>query len=225
MKVINFLTLFPNYYEGFKTESIIGKAIEKKLIEINVVNWRNYATDKQKKVDDEIYGGGQGMLLMLDPLVKGLKEINGYKILVSPQGKKFEQKLAKSLISQFDNITLVAGRYEGFDERILNYVDAEISIGDYILTGGELASMVIADTLIRLIPGVIKEASYLNESFENNLLDYAQFTKPRIYENYGVPEVLLNGNHQEIAKWRLESQITKTKKNRPDLYERYKNEK
>lgn len=225
---INFLTLFPNYYEPFINESIIAKAIEKKLIEINVVDFRLFTKDKHKKVDDEIFGGGSGMLLQVEPIdlaLDSLKQRGGYKILVSPQGKKFDQKVANELAKQKE-ITFISGRYEGFDERVVNLVDIELSIGDYVLTGGELPSMVMADSIIRLVPGVIKEDSYTNESFQGiGLLDYPQYTRPRVYKGMEVPEVLVNGNHAEIEKWKKEAQYQKTLKNRPDIIERIKNEK
>lgn len=225
---INFLTLFPNYYEPFINESIIAKAIEKKLIEINVVDFRLFTKDKHKKVDDEIFGGGSGMLLQVEPIdlaLDSLKKRGGYKILVSPQGKKFDQKVANELAKQKE-ITFISGRYEGFDERVVNLVDIELSIGDYVLTGGELPSMVMADSIIRLVPDVIKEDSYTNESFQGiGLLDYPQYTRPRVYKGMEVPEVLVNGNHAEIEKWKKEAQYQKTLKNRPDIIERIKNEK
>lgn len=225
---INFLTLFPNYYEPFINESIIAKAIEKKLIEINVVDFRLFTKDKHKKVDDEIFGGGSGMLLQVEPIdlaLDSLKKRGGYKILVSPQGKKFDQKVANELAKQKE-ITFISGRYEGFDERVVNLVDIELSIGDYVLTGGELPSMVMADSIIRLVPDVIKEDSYTNESFQGiGLLDYPQYTRPRVYKGMEVPEVLVNGNHAEIEKWKKEAQYQKTLKNRPDIIKRIKNEK
>ncbi|WP_029513704.1 tRNA (guanosine(37)-N1)-methyltransferase TrmD [Mycoplasmopsis primatum] len=226
---INFLTLFPNYYRPFKKESIIAKAIEKKLVKIKVIDFRKYSTDeKHHKVDDEVFGGGQGMLLKIEPIDLALNSIKsgaGYKILVSPQGKLFDQKKAE-VLSKYDEITFISGRYEGFDERIVSLVDEELSIGDYVLTGGELPSMVMADSIIRLVDGVIKKESHELDSFQGDgLLDYPQYTRPRIYKGMEVPEVLLNGNHAEIEKWRKEEQYKKTLKNRPDIIERIKNEK
>ncbi len=187
-----------------------------------------FTKDKHKKVDDEIFGGGSGMLLQVEPIdlaLDSLKKRGGYKILVSPQGKKFDQKVANELAKQKE-ITFISGRYEGFDERVVNLVDIELSIGDYVLTGGELPSMVMADSIIRLVPGVIKEDSYTNESFQGiGLLDYPQYTRPRVYKGMEVPEVLVNGNHAEIEKWKKEAQYQKTLKNRPDIIERIKNEK
>ena len=214
---INFLTLFPKLYDIFKSESIIKRSIEKDKVEIEVIDFRNYAQNKHNQIDDISYGGGQGMLLMVEPIHKAIQSLGkSHVILLSPQGKKFDQKKALKLLEK-KNITLIAGHYEGFDERIRSYIDEEISIGDYILTGGELPSMIVAEAVIRLIPGVINEKSHQNDSFSNNLLDYPQYTKPRVYDNMKVPEVLLNGNHKLINAWRKEQQIKKTKLIRPDL--------
>ncbi|VEU59307.1 tRNA (guanosine(37)-N1)-methyltransferase TrmD [Mesomycoplasma neurolyticum] len=222
---INFLTLFPRYFEAFKNESIIAKAIEKKIIEINVIDIRDFSQNKHRKVDDEIFGGGHGMLLQIEPIDLALKKTKGFKIALSPQGKVFDQKMAKEF-SKLKEITLIAGRYEGFDERIIDYlVDEEISIGDFVLTGGELPAMVVADAIIRLVDGVIKKESHENESFENDLLDYPQYTRPRNYKDLLVPEVLFSGNHKNIDAWKKQKQLEKTKKNRPDLLERKKHAK
>lgn len=223
MKIF-FLTIFPNYFSAFKSESIISKAIQKNLIEIEIIDFRNFALDKHKKVDDEIYGGGPGMLLKVEPIDLALKKTKGKKILLSPQGKKFTQEKALEL-SKEKNLTFICGRYEGFDERVRNLIDEEYSIGDFVLTGGELPSMVIADAVIRLIPNVIKKASHENDSFQSDLLDYPQYTRPAEYKNMKVPEVLLNGNHKEIKKWREKKAYEKTLKNRPDLIERKKHAK
>ncbi|TQC51470.1 tRNA (guanosine(37)-N1)-methyltransferase TrmD [Mycoplasmopsis mucosicanis] len=224
---INFLTLFPNYFKPLANESIVAKAIEKGLIDINVVDFRDFSRNKHHNVDDEIYGGGHGMLLQIEPIdlaLESLENYGGYKILVSPQGKKFDQHLANKL-AKFDQITFISGRYEGFDERIVQIVDEEISIGDYVLTGGELPSMVMADAIIRLVPGVINELSHQNDSFQNEgYLDYPQYTRPREYKGMKVPEVLFSGNHAEIEKWKKQAQYEKTLKNRPDIIERIKNE-
>ena len=222
---INFLTIFPKYYDAFKSESIVAKAIQKKIIDINVIDFREFTLHKQKKVDDEIYGGGSGMLLMIEPIDRALASIKEKTkiILLTPQGKPFNQKLANELAKE-DSITLIAGRYEGFDERISNLVDEEISIGDYVLTVGELPSMIVADAIIRLVPNVIKKESFTNDSFQKNLLDYPQYTRPANYKGTKVPEVLLNGNHKEIEKWREDMAIKNTKKKRPDLLERTNND-
>lgn len=221
---INFLTLFPNFYIPFKNESITKRAIESGVLEVNVIDIRDFTTNKHNKVDDIVYGGGKGMLLMVEPVDRALETVKGKKILMSPQGSKFTQAKALEL-SKEDEITLIAGHYEGFDERIRSLVDEEISIGDYVLTGGELPSMVIADAVTRLIKGVIKEESHLNDSFQNDLLDFPQYTRPREYKGMKVPEVLLNGNHAEIEKWRKEKQLEKTKRVRPDIIKGDKDEK
>ncbi|MEA4206420.1 tRNA (guanosine(37)-N1)-methyltransferase TrmD [Mycoplasma sp. 1199] len=226
---INFLTLFPRYYEPFVNESIVNLVKEKGLVEFNVVDFRDFSKDKHRKVDDEIYGGGHGLLLQVEPIdlaLESLENNGGYKILVSPQGKQFTQEIAEEL-SKKDQITFIAGRYEGFDERVLNFVDIELSIGDYVLTGGELPSMVMADSIIRLLPGAIRDESHQNESFQGRgLLEHPQYTRPREYKGYLVPEVLLNGDHKKIKEWKEQASLEKTKKNRPDLYERIiKNEK
>lgn len=223
---INFLTLFPSYFNPFVDESIINKAIQKGLIDIKVIDFRDFSRSKHRKVDDEIYGGGHGLLLQIEPIdlaLKSLENNGGYKILVSPQGKKFTQEMANNLAKK-DQITFISGRYEGFDERVVSLVDEEISIGDYVLTGGELPSMVMADSIIRLIPGVIREESHIYDSFQNDgLLDYPQYTRPRIYNGMEVPEVLVNGNHKQIQEWKEKARYEKTLKNRPDIIERMKN--
>ncbi|WP_322960821.1 tRNA (guanosine(37)-N1)-methyltransferase TrmD [Mycoplasmopsis cynos] len=225
---VNFLTIFPNYFQPFKNESIINKALNKKIIDINVIDFREFSKNKHKKVDDEIYGGGHGLLLQIEPIdlaLESLENKGGYKILVSPQGKTFNQTIANWL-SDKKEITFICGRYEGFDERIVDLVDAELSIGDFVLTGGELPAMVMADSIIRLVPGVINKDSYQNDSFQNKgLLDYPQYTRPREYKGKKVPEVLFNGNHKEINEWKLKAQWEKTLKNRPDIIERLENEK
>lgn len=217
---INFITLFPNFYEPFKNESITKRAIEKGKLEVNVVDFRQFTTNAHNKVDDEVYGGGQGMLLMVQPIDDALASVGGRKILMTPQGRPFTQAIAAEL-AQEQEITFVAGHYEGFDDRIRDLVDDEISIGDYVLTGGELPSMVIADAVVRLVPGVIREDSHVQDSFQNDLLDFPQYTRPREYKGMKVPEVLFGGNHAEIEKWRLEKQIERTKQRRPDLFAKY----
>ena len=221
---INFLTLFPNYYKAFCSESIIKKAIEKNKVQINVIDFRKFASNKHNQVDDVVYGGGKGMLLMVEPIDRALEKIKGKKILLSPQGKKFSQKIANEL-SKLNEVTFISGRYEGFDERIRSLVDEELSIGDFVLTGGELPSMLVADSIIRLLPGVIKEESHINDSFQNNLLDYPQYTKPRVYKNMEVPKVLLSGNHKKISEWRKKNAKENTIKKRPDLLESRKDDK
>lgn len=220
---INFLTIFPKYFEAFKSESIVSKAIQKNLVDINVIDFRDFTTSKHNKVDDEIYGGGSGMLLMVEPIDLALQSIKEKTkiILLSPQGKTFTQEIANDL-SKEKSITLISGRYEGFDERVRELVHEEISVGDFVLTGGELPSMIVADAVIRLVPNVINESSHQNDSFQNDLLDYPQYTRPAVYKGMAVPEVLLSGNHAHIEKWRKDMAIENTKKKRPDLLERKK---
>lgn len=223
---INILTLFPKYFETFKDYSIIAKAIKLGHLELNIIDFRTFSKEKRNKVDDTVYGGGDGMLLQVEPIDLALETVpNSYKILVSPQGKTFDQKKAHEL-SKYNEITLVCGHYEGFDERVLNFVDEELSIGDFILTGGEIPAMVITEAVSRLVPGVLRKTSHQNESFENEgLLDYPQYTKPAEYKGLKVPEVLLSGNHKLIKEWRDEHAYLKTLKNRKDIIERIKNEK
>lgn len=221
---INFLTLFPKFYEYFDKESIIKRAVSKKLVSLKVVDFRQFTKNKHQKVDDEIFGGGQGMLLTVEPIDRALQTVGGLKILITPQGQKFNQSIARQLAHESE-ITLIAGHYEGFDERVRSLVDLELSIGDYVLTGGELPSLVIADCVIRLLPDVIKKQSHEDDSFSDNLLEYPQYTRPRHYKGMDVPEVLLSGDHKKIALWRKQQALEKTKKRRPDLLKRSDNEK
>ena len=216
---IDILTLFPNMYDGFLSESIIKRAIDNKKVDINLINFRDFTEDKHNKVDDSPYGGGRGMVLMCDPIFKAVEKVkkkNSKVILMSPQGKPYNQEMANRL-SKEKHLIFICGHYEGFDERISSIVDEEISIGDYVLTGGELPSMVVTDSIIRLIPGVIEEESFINESFYDEILDYPTYTKPREYRGMKVPEVLLSGDHKKIDEWRKEEAIKKTKERRPDL--------
>lgn len=216
---IDILTLFPNMFSGFLNESIIKRAIDEKKVTINTVNFRDYAKNKHKKVDDTPYGGGSGMVLMCQPIFDAVDSVRTEKskvVLLSPQGKKFSQKKAYEL-SKEEHLIFICGHYEGFDERIKSICDEEISIGDYVLTGGELPAMVITDSIVRLLPGVIDEQSHLNDSFNDNLLDYPTYTKPRNYKGMQVPEVLLSGDHEKIKEWRDEKRLKITSEKRPDL--------
>ncbi len=218
---IDILTLFPNFFNGILNESIIKRAIENKQVEINIINFREYSPLSNKQVDDTPYGGGAGMLLRCEPIFLALdtiKEKDSHIILLSPEGSTYNQKKALEL-KKYKHIIIICGHYEGFDERIKSQVDEIISIGDYILTGGEIAAMAITDSIIRLIPGVINENSLLTESFNNNLLDYPQYTKPAEYRGLKVPDILLSGNHELINEFRKKEQIKKTKELRPDLWE------
>ena len=216
---IDILTLFPSMFDGFLIESIINRAIKRNLVQINVINFRDYTLDPHGKVDDTPYGGGAGMVLTPQPIfdaVEDLKTENTKVILLTPDGKTYNQEMAYSY-SKEEHIILICGHYEGFDERIRTLADSEISIGDYVLTGGEIPSMVITDSITRLIDGVIEKESHEYDSFNNNLLDYPTYTKPRDFRGMKVPDVLTSGNHKEIEKYRLEQQIKRTKERRPDL--------
>lgn len=219
---IDILTLFPNMFSGFINESIIKRAIEKNKVEINIHNIRDYSKDPHKKVDDYSIGGGRGMVLMPQPIfdaVEDLKTSDSKVILMTPQGIKYNQTIAYSL-TNFKHLIIICGHYEGFDERIRSIVDMEISIGDYVLTGGEIPAMAISDSIIRLLDGVIEKESHLNDSFNDNLLDYPVYTYPTDFRGMKVPDILLSGHHANIAKWRLDEQIKKTKERRPDLLEK-----
>ena len=217
---IDILTLFPNMFDGVFQESIIKRAIEDKKVEINLINFRDYTLDPHKKVDDTPYGGGAGMVLTCQPIfdcVKSIRKEDSKVILMTPDGIQYKQKMAYDL-SHEKHLIIICGHYEGFDERIRSICDLEISIGDYVLTGGEVPAMVLVDSITRLLPGVIKEDSHLEDSFnENYLLDYPTYTKPRVYEGMEVPEVLLSGDHKKINEYRYNESLKRTEERRPDL--------
>ncbi|MGL5541340.1 MAG: tRNA (guanosine(37)-N1)-methyltransferase TrmD [Erysipelotrichaceae bacterium] len=216
---ITVLTLFPEFFDSFQTTSIIKKAIESQRVRFEAVNFRDFTVDKHNKVDDTPYGGGAGMVLMCQPLVdaiKALRDEHSLVVMLSPQGKTFHQAMARELAT-VEHLILVCGHYEGFDERIRNYVDLEVSIGDYVLTGGEVGAIVISDAIIRLLGGVIKEDSHLDDSFENGLLEYPQYTRPLEFDGEKVPDVLLSGHHKNIDTWRLKQSLKRTLLKRPDL--------
>ncbi|MGL5989783.1 tRNA (guanosine(37)-N1)-methyltransferase TrmD [Cetobacterium sp.] len=214
---INILTLFPEFFNSFKDHSIVRRAVEREQVEINIVNIRDFAEGKHKQCDDIPFGGGAGMVMKPEPLLKALNENKGKVIYTSPQGVKLSQKLACEL-AQEQEITIIAGHYEGIDERVIDSkVDLEISLGDFVLTGGELPAMVISDSIIRLIPGVIKKESYENDSFYNGLLDYPHYTRPAEFEGLKVPDVLMSGHHKNIHEWRLKQSIKRTLERRPEL--------
>jgi len=220
---IDILTLFPKMFEGFVSESIIKRAINNSLVEINIVDFRNYSTLKNNQVDDTPYGGGAGMVLMCEPVVRAIEDLkkeDSLVILTCPQGKTYNEQIALNL-KEYKHLIIVCGHYEGYDERIRNFVDLEISIGDYILTGGEIPAMAISDSVIRLLDGVIRKDSHIEDSFTNNLLDYPTYTKPADFRGLKVPDVLISGNHAKIAEYRKSEQIKKTKERRPDLLEKY----
>lgn len=216
---IDILTLFPSIINSYLDESIIKRAIEKGLVNINVINIRDFSPFKSGQVDDTPYGGGGGMVLMCEPVFKAIDSVktsDSIVIMTTPAGIKYNQSTAVDL-TKYKHLILLCGHYEGFDERIKTKVDMEISIGDYVLTGGELASLVITDSVVRLLEGVITDTSLESESFTDNLLDYPVYTKPREYEGLKVPDVLLSGDHKKINEYRLEERIRITKEKRPDL--------
>ena len=216
---IDILSLFPEMFDGFLKTSIIKRAIDASLVQIQVHDFREFADNKHKKVDDYPYGGGQGMVLMCQPIIDCLKTLmtdDSLVILMSPQGKTLSQQYCQEL-SLEKHLILICGHYEGFDERIRDYVDVELSIGDYILTGGELASMVISDAVVRLLEGTIREESHQDDSFSDGLLEYPQYTRPYEYDGNVVPDVLMSGHHENIRKWRLKQSLLKTYRKRPDL--------
>ena len=219
-------TLYPEVFPGPLSKGLYGKALSKKLWDLNIINIRDAAEDKHKTVDDTPYGGGSGMLLKADVLAKSLDQnkIEGEKVIyLSPKGKKFDQNCAQKLSNE-KSVSFICGHFEGVDERVLSTRNIEeISIGDYILSGGETAAFVMIDSILRLLPGVLgNENSKADESFENGLLEYPQYTKPQIWEEKAVPEVLLSGDHSKIKDWRLSQSEAITRDRRPDLWQKYK---
>ena len=213
------LTLFPEMFDSLK-QSIIGRAIEKEQIDINLVNIRDFSKDKHKKVDDTPYGGGAGMIMRPDVVYEAFKSVKteGAKVIyMSPQGKRLDQKKVEDLAKQ-NHLIILCGHYEGIDQRVLDkIVDEEISIGDYVLTGGEIPAMVLVDSVARYVKGVLKEDSIKEESFSNGLLEYPQYTRPEVFEGEKVPEILLSGHHEKIDEWRKQKSLEMTNKKRPDL--------
>ena len=219
---IDILSLFPEMFDGFLSTSIIKRAIDTSLVEVRIHDFREFADNKHKKVDDYPYGGGQGMVLMCQPILDCLKSLvtkDSLVILMSPQGQTLQQAYSQKL-SLEKHLIIICGHYEGFDERIRDYVDVEISIGDYVLTGGELASMVVCDSVIRLLEGAIRETSHEDDSFSDGLLEYPQYTRPYEYDGTVVPDVLMSGHHENIRKWRLQQSLMKTYYKRPDLLQK-----
>lgn len=220
------LTLFPNMFSSPLKESILGKAVERGLIEIKIINIREFSLDKHQAVDDTPYGGGQGMVMKVEPIARAIDSVKSQNplartIYLTPQGEPFHQELARRLSSQ-PHLILLCGRYEGVDERVREiFIDEEISIGDYVLTGGELAAMVLIDAISRFIPGVLgSNRSAEEDSFFNSLLEYPQYTRPFDFKGHGVPEVLLSGNHSAISTWRRKEALRRTSLRRPDLLAR-----
>ena len=215
----NILTLFPEMFEPIK-QSVIGKAIEKEIIEVNLINIRDFSKDKHKKVDDTPYGGGAGMVMRPDVVYDAYKSLGDTKtkvIYLTPQGKTLNQKMVENF-SKEESLTLLCGHYEGIDQRVLDkIVDEEVSIGDYVLTGGEIPAMVLIDSVCRYIPEVLSSESIKEESFSEGLLEYPQYTRPEVFEGEKVPEVLISGHHENIEKWRKQEAVRITKLKRPDL--------
>jgi tRNA (guanine37-N1)-methyltransferase len=229
---IDVLTLFPTMFDGPLTESLLGRAVKNRLVDFHVVNLRDYSEDaKHHKVDDRPYGGGAGMVLQAEPIFRALKDVakkgrqslgktKPYVIFLSPQGCVLNQTLAAELVKK-KWIVLLCGHYEGIDERLMDFVDAEVSIGDIVLTGGEIPAMVVADAVVRLIPGVVKESDSIQlDSFQNGLLDYPHYTRPAVWRGKKVPEILLSGDHAKIAQWRQEQALQATRRKRPELLAR-----
>ncbi len=222
---IDILTLFPNMFSGPFDESIIKRAIDRQLVSIVIHNLRDYTSDRHRIVDDSPYGGGPGMVLKPEPLFAAVEAIRGEAqipvILLTPQGRLFDQRAAEELAT-YDQMILICGHYEGVDERVREHlVSDEISIGDYVLSGGELAAMVVVDAVVRQLPGALgSEASAGEDSHASGLLEYPQYTRPQVFRGWGVPEVLLSGNHAKIARWRREQSLLRTLRRRPDLLER-----
>lgn len=227
---ITVLTLFENTIWPYLNSSIMLQAQKANLVQFEVVNWRNFCNDKHKTVDDMAYGGGGGMVLKAEPIINCLnfyKAPNSHVVLLSPEGEQFSQNCAKKL-TKYEHLILLSGHYEGFDQRIYKYIDQIVSLGDFVLSGGELVALSVIDATVRLIKGVINDQSLICESFNDNLLDFPVYTRPYDLKGDKVPEVLLSGDHQKIESFRKEQQILKTAKYRPDLYKKYlenKNEK
>ena len=221
---ISILTLFPEFFDGFLTNSIIKRAIAKDQVEIEIVNIRDYTLDKYGRVDSAPVGGGAGLIMKCQPVLDCLKTVkknNSHVILLSPRGKTYNQARARDFAKNYEHIIIICGHYEGTDERINKYVDELVSIGDYILTGGEIGAEIISDSIIRLLDNVIAPESIVDESFENGLLEYPQYTEPTEYEGDKIPDILYSGNHTAIDKWRKKQSLKLTKEHRPDLFNNY----
>ena len=220
------ITLFPDFFASPLSSGLLGKALEKQIAQVNLVNPRDFATDKHRRVDDEPYGGGVGMLMKPEPIFAAIESLPVLPrrdvILMTPQGQTLNQGLLKELATNYDQLVVICGHYEGVDERVLNLVTREVSLGDFVLTCGEIPALALINGIVRLRPGTVgKEESLKAESFEATLLDYPQYTRPPEFRGLRVPDVLLSGNHGEIARWRFQQQIERTKARRPDLYEKW----
>jgi len=221
--IFHILTLFPEIFEGYRNSSILARAVQQRQVEVDLINIRDFARDKHKACDDATYGGGPGMVLKPEPLAGALESVPGVKrrrtrvIYLTPSGNLWSQALAREFTEE-SRVAMICGRYEGIDQRIIDlFVTDEISVGNYVLSGGEVAAMVVIDTIVRLVKGVITEDSLAEESFSAGLLEYPQYTRPAVFRGRGVPEVLLSGNHAQIERWRREKSVEKTRKFRPEL--------
>lgn len=222
------ITLFPDFFTSPLSSGLLGKALTKQIAAVHLVNPREFTTDKHHKVDDEPYGGGVGMLMKLEPIFAAVESLpilpRREVILMTPQGETMNQPLLRELTTSYDQLVIICGSYEGVDERVLHLVTREVSLGDFVLTGGEIPALALINGVVRLLPGTVGKVESLKaESFEAGLLDYPQYTRPADFRGWKVPDVLLSGNHQQIARWRYEQQIQRTRDRRPDLYENWLN--
>ncbi|OSO90101.1 tRNA (guanine(37)-N(1))-methyltransferase [Cylindrospermopsis raciborskii CENA303] len=223
------VTLFPDCFGSILTSGLLGKALNRGIAQVYLVNPRDFTKDKHRKVDDEPYGGGVGMLLKPEPIFTAVESLPVLPrrdiILMSPQGQTINQPLLKELATSYDQLVVICGHYEGVDERVLNLVTREVSLGDFILTGGEIPAMALLNGVVRLLPGTVGKVESLKaESFEEGLLDFPQYTRPAEFRGWKVPDVLLSGNHAEISRWRFQQQIERTAFRRPDLLEKWQQE-
>ena len=221
---LDLVTLFPDFFESPLQSGLLGKALERGIAEVHIVNPRDFTTDKHHKVDDEPYGGGVGMLMKPEPIFAAVESLpmlpRREVILLTPQGETMTQSLFRTLATDYDQLVLICGHYEGVDERVLNLVSREVSLGDFVLTCGEIPALTLINGVVRLRPGTVGKADSLKyESFEADLLDYPQYTRPAVFRDWEVPAVLRSGNHAAIAQWRYEQQVQRTRHRRPDLYE------
>ncbi len=220
------ITLFPDFFASPLSSGLLGKALAKHIAEVHLTNPRDFAIDKHHRVDDEPYGGGVGMLMKPEPIFAAVESLPALPrrevVMLTPQGETMHQKMFQQFAADYDQLVLICGHYEGVDERVLHLVTREVSLGDFVLTCGEIPALTLINGVIRLLPGTVgKEESLKAESFEEGLLDYPQYTRPAVFREWAVPEVLLSGNHQAIAQWRKDQQIQRTRDRRPDLYNRW----
>ncbi len=223
------ITLFPEFFSSPLSCSLLGKAISKGIAQVNLINPRDFANNKHRQVDDEPYGGGAGMVLKAEPIITAVESVANLQprevILLTPQGEKLTQSLLKQFATNYQQLVLICGHYEGIDERVQNIVTKEVSLGDFVLTCGEIPALTLINGVVRLIPGTVRNAQSLYaDSFEDGLLDYPHYTRPRVFRDLEVPPVLLSGNHAHIAKWRYEQQLAITAQKRPDMIEKYNQE-